>query len=215
MTLTQTTKKIATEVTENTKQTFIQKICNKLGENNKPIYTVMAIACGKGTVRPILSITDKKEKPDARKYAALRELMTEFIGVPTTLCAGLAAESLTGMLAKKGSVAYKNTKATLSLLGICIAAGYLVPKFCNIFMPPVMKKLMPSYDPNASSTPAKPTDAIKPVKVTTQQSFGAVTPLQQNNITRMNIHTPSEQRGKKTLPVYSVPSVFYHSGMKV
>ena len=53
---------------------FIQKVCQRLGENNKPIYTVMAIACGKGTVRPILSITDKKEKPDARKYAALREI---------------------------------------------------------------------------------------------------------------------------------------------
>ena len=44
------------------KQTFIQGLCNRLGENNKPIYTVLAIACGKGTVRPILSITDKKEK---------------------------------------------------------------------------------------------------------------------------------------------------------
>ena len=53
------------------KMSFIHKICEHLGENNKPIYTVMAIACGKGTVRPILSITDKKEKPDARKYAAL------------------------------------------------------------------------------------------------------------------------------------------------
>ncbi len=215
MTLTQTTNKIATEVAENTKQTFIQKICNKLGENNKPIYTVMAIACGKGTVRPILSITDKKEKPDARKYAALRELMTEFIGVPTTLCAGLAAESLTGMLAKKGSVAYKNTKATLSLLGICIAAGYLVPKFCNIFMPPVMKKLMPNYDPNAGSAPAKQTNITKPVKVASQQSFGAVKSLQPNNTTRMNMYTPSEQHMKTMSTVYSVPSVFYHSGMKV
>lgn len=146
MTLTQTTVKAVSETAS--KQSLFQKICNKLGENNKPIFTVMAIACGKGTVRPILSITDKKEKPDARKYAALRELMTEFIGVPTTLCAGLVAESLTGLLAKKGSTSYKNTKAVLSLLGICVAAGYLVPQFCNMFMPPVMKKLMPSYDPN-------------------------------------------------------------------
>ena len=82
-------------------------------------------------------------------------------------------------------------------------------------MPPVMKKLMPSYDPNASSAPAKPADATKPVKVATQQSFGAVKPLQQNNTTRMNMYTPNEQRGKTMLPVYSVPSVFYHSGMKV
>lgn len=197
MTFIQTTSRATSEVARETKQTFIQKICNKLGENNKPIYTVMAIACGKGTVRPILSITDKKEKPDARKYAALRELMTEFIGVPTTLCAGLAAESLTGMLAKKGSVSYKNTKATLSLLGICIAAGYLVPQFCNMFMPPVMKKLMPNYDPNASSAPSVVQKNQKPT--VTPQSFGAVKPLQ-NKMTRMNMYTMN---------------TFYHSGMKV
>ena len=105
MTITQTTTKAVSEAAS--KQSLFHRICNKLGENNKPIFTVMAIACGKGTVRPILSITDKKEKPDARKYAALRELMTEFIGVPTTLCAGLVAESLTGLLAKKGSTSYK------------------------------------------------------------------------------------------------------------
>ncbi|MBS4759574.1 MAG: hypothetical protein KHX03_02610 [Clostridium sp.] len=129
---------------------IINKLCEKLGENNKPIYTVMAIACGKGTVRPILSITDKKEAPDARKYAALRELMTEFIGVPTTFGLGLLGEGLASLLAKKGSVKYKNANSVLSFLGICSAAGYFVPKFCNIGMPPIMKKLMPNYDPNAS-----------------------------------------------------------------
>lgn len=193
MTFIQTTSKKATEtVTKN--QTFIQKICNKLGENNKPIFTVMAIACGKGTVRPILSITDKKEKPDARKYAALRELMTEFIGVPTTLCAGIVAESLTGLIAKKGSTSYKNTKAVLSLLGICTAAGYLVPQFCNMFMPPVMKKLMPSYDPNGGSTPVPQASQTKqPVK---------------------NVNTPTPQKKIYATNMYPM-STYLHSGMKV
>lgn len=193
MTITQTTSKVATEAaTKN--QTLIQKICNKLGENNKPIFTVMAIACGKGTVRPILSITDKKEKPDARKYAALRELMTEFIGVPTTLCAGLVAESLTGLIAKKGSTSYRNTKAVLSLLGICTAAGYLVPQFCNMFMPPVMKKLMPSYDPNGGTPQAK-TQIKAPTNITVNKK---ITP--QKNIVMPNMYSMS---------------TYLHSGMKV
>ncbi len=140
---------------------IINKLCETLGENNKPIYTVMAIACGKGTVRPILSITDKKEAPDARKYAALREVMTEFIGVPTTFGLGLLGEGLASLLAKKGSVKYKNANSVLSFLGICCAAGYFVPKFCNIGMPPIMKKLMPNYDPNAS-VPLAPTAGIIP-----------------------------------------------------
>lgn len=134
---------------------FIHKLCERLGENNKPIYTVLAIASGKGTVRPILSITDKKEAPDARKYAALRELMTEFIGVPTTMALGLLGEFAAGLVAKKNTLEYKNAKASLSFLGICMAAGYFVPKFCNIGMPPVMKKLMPSYDPNAQISVAQ------------------------------------------------------------
>lgn len=192
MTLTQTTTKAVSEAAS--KQSLFQKICNKLGENNKPIFTVMAIACGKGTVRPILSITDKKEKPDARKYAALRELMTEFIGVPTTLCAGLAAESLTGLLAKKGSTSYKNTKAVLSLLGICTAAGYLVPQFCNMFMPPVMKKLMPSYDPNGGSSP-------KPVSAPPKTQLAKPVFQANNKFTTFNM--------------YPQMSTYFHSGMKV
>lgn len=162
---------------------FIHKICEKLGENNKPIYTVMAIACGKGTVRPILSITDKKESPDARKYAALRELLTEFIGVPTTLSMGLIAESLTGLVAKKGTVEFKHANAILSFLGICAAAGYFVPKFCNMGMPPIMKKLMPDYDPNASSD--------KPATLKPQlESTGGTTVKKPSGTHKMNYYTP-------------------------
>lgn len=172
---------------------FIHKICERLGENNKPIYTVMAIACGKGTVRPILSITDKKEKPDARKYAALRELLTEFIGVPTTFCMGLLAESLTGLVAKKGTTEFAHANSILSFLGICAAAGYFVPKFCNLGMPPIMKKLMPNYDPNATtsdSTPQKPNQPLQ---------------APNNKLKKLNCY-----------PTYtSMASLYGHSGMKV
>ena len=176
---------------------FIHKLCDKLGENNKPIYTVAAIACGKGTVRPILSITDKKEAPDARKYAALRELMTEFIGVPTTLGLGLLGETIAKAITHKGSVKYKNANAVLSFLGICLAAGYFVPKFCNIGMPPVMKKLMPNYDPNAAM-PSAPAASGKSV------------------VAKNNINTKTPQVGVKiqTIPM-SGRSLYYQSGMKV
>lgn len=180
--------------------TFIQKVCNKLGENNKPIFTVMAIATGKGIVRPTLTMTDKKERPDARKYAALRELMTEFIGVPTTFCAGLIAESLTGLLAKKGTLQFRNTKSVLSLLGICCAAGYFVPHFCNEFMPPIMKKLMPNYDPNASASQSVHT-LPEPQKPQMNTFTGALIPVQHKTIAQFN-----------TYPRFTA---YYNSGMKV
>ena len=129
---------------------LIKNVCESIGKDNNPAYVVVAIATAKGIFRPLFTMMDKKESPDARKYAALRELMTEFIGVPTTMTLGLIGETLAGFLAKKGSAKYKNASSVLSFLGICMAAGYFVPKFCNIGMPPVMKKLMPNYDPNAA-----------------------------------------------------------------
>lgn len=167
---------------------FIHSVCEKLGENNKPIYTVLAIACGKGTVRPILSITDKKESPDARKYAALRELMTEFIGVPTTMAMGLLGESCAGLIAGKGSQKYKNAKSFLSFLGICAAAGYFVPKFCNIGMPPVMKKLMPNYDPNAQG-PVAP--------VGNKPAFGKINANNYYNVNRVKSNSPYYRAGMR------------------
>ncbi|MDY6310294.1 MAG: hypothetical protein SPL73_00400 [Cyanobacteriota bacterium] len=202
MTFIQNTTKIA-EATAEKKQTFIQKICNKLGENNKPIFTVMAIATGKGIVRPSLTITDKKERPDARKYATLRELMTEFIGVPTTFVAGWVAESLTGLLAKKGTLQYKNTKSVLSLLGICSAAGYFVPHFCNKFMPPIMKKLMPNYDPNASTSQPVHVADLVPQK----QEFGSFAGALKS------VGTPKINMAQ--LNTYPKSSLYLNSGMKV
>lgn len=181
---------------------FIQNVCQMLGENNKPIYTVMAIACGKGTVRPILSITDKKEKPDARKYAALRELMTEFIGVPTTMGMGLLAESLTGFIAKKGTVEYKHANAILSFLGICLAAGYFVPKFCNLGMPPIMKKLMPNYDPNTNSDSTPTALAVKKTEAQV--------------VNRLSVSTKSN--GPRSLNYYSTIGTnlpYYRAEMRV
>ncbi len=174
---------------------FITKLCERLGENNKPIYTVMAIACGKGTVRPILSINKKKEAPDARKYAALRELMTEFVGVPTTLALGLIGESLAGVLAKKGSVKYKNANSVLSFLGICCAAGYFVPKFCNLAMPPIMKKLMPNYDPNSTGT--KP-DVVKQNQSTAVLPQQLAKPRSVNSyVYRVNVNSPYFRAGMR------------------
>lgn len=175
---------------------FAHKICERLGENNKPIYTVMAIACGKGTVRPILSITDKQEKPDARKYAALRELLTEFIGVPTTLGLGLLGESLTKFVAKKGTTEFKHANAALSFLGICLAAGYFVPKICNLAMPPIMRKIMPNYNPNAL-----------------EQDNSTVTKLNSGKIAKLNKVQQSHQMNYYQTIDRRLP--YYPTGMRV
>lgn len=60
----------------------VKNICKKLGENNKPTYVVMAIATVKGICRPTFTMMDKTEKPETKKYTALREGLTEAIAIP-------------------------------------------------------------------------------------------------------------------------------------
>ena len=71
-----------------------KKILISVGKNNKPTYTVMTIAAANGIFKPISSLTDKKEKPEARKYAALREFATECVAVPTFVIPAVCSVAL-------------------------------------------------------------------------------------------------------------------------
>ena len=73
---------------------IIKNTCKKLGENNKPTYVVMAIATVKGICRPTFTMMDKTEKPETKKYTALREGLTEVIAIPAYWACGEAAGAL-------------------------------------------------------------------------------------------------------------------------
>lgn len=66
----------------------LKNICKKLGENNKPTYVVMSIAAVKGICRPTFTMMDKTEKPETKKYTALREGLTEAIAIPVYWACG-------------------------------------------------------------------------------------------------------------------------------
>lgn len=71
----------------------LDKIITSLGKNNKPTYVVMAIATAKGIFRPLFTMMDKKENPETKKYAAIREGLTEVIAIPSYfVCGELAAK---------------------------------------------------------------------------------------------------------------------------
>ncbi len=79
---------------------ILERICTKLGTNNKPTYVVMAIATVKGICRPIFTMMDKKENPETKKYTAIREGMTEIIAIPVYWASGELAGKLAHSLAK-------------------------------------------------------------------------------------------------------------------
>lgn len=78
-----------------------KNICLSLGRNNKPTYAVMAIATVKGICRPAFTMMDKTEKPETKKYTALREGLTELIAIPVYWASGELAGCFSKYLTKK------------------------------------------------------------------------------------------------------------------
>ena len=111
-----------------------KKILISVGRNNKPIYAVMAVAVANGIFKPITSLTDKKEKPEARKYAALREFLTEVVAVPTYWACGVGAAKLGESLFKNNPEKKAVARANMMFLGVCTAAVFIIPAACSLLI---------------------------------------------------------------------------------
>ena len=118
----------------------IKQILKALGKNNNPAYVVVAIATVKGICRPIFTMMDKKESPETKKYAALREGLTEVIAIPTYLTCGA--------LAGKGAKMFKDpakseiAKHNLRFAGVCAAALFVIPGLCSLVIKPFTDKIL-------------------------------------------------------------------------
>ena len=120
---------------------LVQKACEILGKANEPVYTVVAVACFKGILRPIFTMMDKHQDPETKKYAAIREGSTELIAIPTYLTLSWAVQKFAPAFAVDKTIGrtLEHSKRTLGFLGVCVAALYVIPKLCNVAMPHVMK----------------------------------------------------------------------------
>ena len=168
---------------------FIKNICHKLGSNNKSIYPVIAIATANGIFRPTFTMLKKGENPESKKYAALREGITEVIAVPTYwACGELAAKCGKTIVARakdiefakmeqKGQILAEQTKqemksaaikkgqAGLMLVGVCTAAGLVIPALCSLCVTPIMSKIAKKPDEKQLNyTPQNISTIIPPQK---------------------------------------------------
>lgn len=118
----------------------LKKLCIKLGQNNKPIYAVMAIAVAKGIFRPTFTMMDKHEDPETKKYTALRELLTEVVAIPTYWASGELASKCADKMnlpADKKAIARTN----FMFLGVCTAALLVIPAVTSLIIKPIMNKI--------------------------------------------------------------------------
>lgn len=136
------------------------KICDTLGVNNKATYPVMLIALVKGICRPTFTMMDKTEKPETKKYTALREGLTEVIAIPTYWACG----ELTAKLASKFKFKQdmpadiqaslrKRASKNMMFIGVCVAALFVIPGLCSVAIKPIMDKFMPPAKPKKQPIP--------------------------------------------------------------
>lgn len=167
---------------------FIKNTCSKLGNNNKAIYPMIAIASANGICRPTFTMLKKGENPESKKYAALRELLTEVIAVPTYWASGelmaklgkyitsKAIDKKIAKMEKNGEVltdkvkqnmkesSVKKGQAGLMLIGVCTAAGLIIPALCSVAVKPVMNKIS-----GPKKLDIKETEPIPATKLTSPQ----------------------------------------------
>ena len=123
------------------KTPLLERICTSLGKNNKATYPVMAIAIVKGICRPTFTMMDKKEKPETKKYTALREGLTELIAIPTYFACGELSAWGAKKLIKDKALADKASK-NLMFLGVCVAALFAIPALCSLTINPIVKRCL-------------------------------------------------------------------------
>lgn len=172
---------------------FIKNLCSKLGNNNKPLYPILAISCANGIFRPTFTMMKKGENPESKKYAALREGITEVVAMPTYFVTGILGAKLGEKIAvkaheadiakriKAGEVisetvkqelkasAIKKGQAGLGLIAICFAAGVVIPALCSVVVTPVMKRI--------GKKPEQKTLDIKENAVTAPKVVHQTTPI--------------------------------------
>jgi len=114
----------------------VKKMLESLGRNNKPIYAVVAIATANGIFKPLTSLTDKKEAPETKKYAALREFLTEVVAIPTYIACAKIAEYGAQRAYKNNPQKLNIAKTNLGFLGVCTAAVFVIPAVCSLIVKP-------------------------------------------------------------------------------
>jgi len=149
----------------------LEGIFKKIGaSSNTPTAVMCLVAIFKGIMRPTFTMMDKESDPETKKYAAIREGLTEVAALPlyaaTPFVAGWLAKKIAGKI--KGADVGK-MEANAKFLGLGIAT-LLVPAVCNLIQPPIMNAYKKSQD-------------AKKAKIADVNSVNTVNTVNPNNTT--------------------------------
>lgn len=122
------------------KKPNFENTCRFLGDNpDSAIWVACLIALFKGISRPLFTLSDKKSDPKTKKFAALREMLTEGIAIPIYIAVPkILGAAITNIFYKNKSEATKKAVgANLKFIGV-LASTAIIPAICNVVQPPMM-----------------------------------------------------------------------------
>lgn len=166
-----------------------------LGDNKYvPIIAVCSVAFFRGIFRPIFTMMDKKSDHETKKFAAIREGLTEGVAIPVYMATPFLIEKgiINNLFKKEAAEAGKTIKTirtNASFVSTCIAA-LIIPAICNLVQPPIMKKIKkllekpkPGLDINVGDAVAKATSSVAsaPSNITNKPYQTSLLPINKIN----------------------------------
>lgn len=135
---------VAANLNEINKMPVMDRAFKFLGESkNGATLVACSIAVFKGIFRPMFTMMDKKSDPETKKYAAIREGLTEVAALPLYALTPYLVGKAVDKFYKGPNI--NNAKMNGKFLGIC-AATLIIPAVCNVIQPPIMKAYKKSQD---------------------------------------------------------------------
>ncbi len=139
---------------------LIKRTIEHLGRSEDALLPIMLMCVANGTLKPLITLSNKKEPPERKIYAAKREFLNELVALP--VCAAFAlgfrqmgAKLLAGASADKLSL-LQNT--VFSALGV-ISANFAVPTLASAIFHPIDKLTAPMlkrFQKPTRETPSAP-----------------------------------------------------------
>lgn len=153
-----------------------------MGENqNSATIVTCAVAVFKGIFRPTFTMMDKKSDPETKKYAAIREGLTEVAAIPLYIAIPYAVKKVIEL--KFPNSEFKDRMVMNGkFIGLC-AATIIIPAVCNVIQPPIMN----AYKKRQDAKKAKLNEAQPQLAtVKNQAQAPQVKPVQQTFKGRVN-----------------------------
>lgn len=157
------------------KKPNLESVFKFLGDNpNSAILVACLIAAFKGVFRPIFTMMDKKSDQETKKYAAIREGLTELIAIPVYIAVPLVlGKSIVNTFYKNASkVTQKAVSANVKFIAV-LASTAIIPAVCNVLQPPIMD----AYKKRQESKTVLAKNNVPGVVAVNKPSFSGRNPL--------------------------------------